>query len=421
MILGGNMQKNMYPNPTQRVKDFEKKAFGMFIHYGLYSQLGIGEWAQNLRELPMEEYKKLKETFTAKDFDGKKIAKLAKRAGMKYVTLTTRHHDGFSLYDTKGLSEHDVMHSPAKKDLVKEFVEACKEEGIMPILYHTTLDWYQDSYKNNFTEYLEYLRKSIEILCTSYGEIGGFWFDGNWDQPDADWKLDELYGTIRKHQPNALIINNTGLNARGELGHKEIDSVTFEQSKPEPLDRTGMEKYITGEMCQTMNDHWGYAKDDFMYKSPIDFIQNLCLCRKVGANYLLNIGPTGEGEIVKIQEAILEVIGDWLAIHHKPIYEGKISKIKSQGEDFALETEDGKIYLFIFHLNIAGHANVTVGGDGIGPRVFTGIHHKVTSARWLDNMEELTYAHNKEEGIFCVNTTGYKYGVNTVVRVIEIK
>ena len=279
------------PVPLPRVARFERMAYGMFIHWGLYSQLGRGEWVMNREKISKEEYKKLRDTFTAKDFDGRKIARIARQAGMKYITLTSRHHDGFSLYDTRGLTDHDVMHTPAGRDLIKDFTDGCRAEGIVPFLYHTTLDWWQESFNNDFDAYLDYLNKSVEILCTNYGPIGGLWFDGNWSKKDADWKEDRLYATIRKHQPEAIIVNNTGLHQRGKVGNPEIDSVTFEQGRPTPRDQRGMPKYVAGEMCQTMNRHWGLGKNDFAYMGPPQIIENLCACRKVGANYLLNVGP----------------------------------------------------------------------------------------------------------------------------------
>ena len=245
--------------PEKRIADFEKLGFGMFVHWGLYSQLGEGEWVYDFHKdnYPMSEYCKLQDTFTAEDFDAEEMVLAAKRAGCKYITLTTRHHEGFSLYDTCGLNTYDAPHSPAGRDLIKEFVDACNKHGIIPFFYHTTLDWYNEDFNNDFDTYLEYLRKSVEILCTNYGKIGGLWFDGNWSKLDADWKEGELYATIRKHQPEAMIINNTGLDARGEAGHPEIDSVTFEQGRPTPMDRTNMSKYVAAEMCYTLNVLWG--------------------------------------------------------------------------------------------------------------------------------------------------------------------
>ena len=203
------------PVPAPYIAQFEQRGFGMFIHWGLYSQLAQGEWTMNLHHISNEKYTELFKNFTAEDFDARQIAALAKQAGMKYITLTTRHHDGFSLYDTRGLTDYDVMHTPCGRDLVKEFVEACREEDILPMLYHTTLDWVHPDFDQDFDAYLEYLSKSVEILCTHYGKIGGLWFDGNWSKRDADWKLDEFYGMIRRLQPEAMIINNTGLSQQG--------------------------------------------------------------------------------------------------------------------------------------------------------------------------------------------------------------
>lgn len=408
------------PVPLPRVVKFENDAYGMFIHWGIYSQLGQGEWIQHLKGIPMDEYVKLKDSFTADQFDAYKIAMTAKNAGMKYIVLTTRHHDGFSLYDTRGLSDFDAIHSPAGRDLIAEFVDGCRKAGITPFFYHTTLDWYQPSFNEDFAAYLEYLRASIEVLCTHYGPVGGFWFDGNWSKPDADWKLDELYGTIRRLQPEAMIINNTGLSHLGELGHPELDSVTFEQGRPIPLNREGMSKYVAAEMCQTINGHWGIGNHDFSNKSTGELIENLCACRKVGANYLLNVGPTAGGQIPKLQEATLEVVGDWIRLHNKPIYEGKPSLIKGQGDNFALETEDGRTYLFIHRLSIDGHSNVTTGDGGTGPKAFTGVHQEISSVRWLDNNEELSFTHDPQSGLLCFQATGYPYGDNLVVRIAVI-
>lgn len=409
------------PVPEPRIARFEQMAFGLFIHWGLYSELGQGEWIQRTRQIPKEEYAKLQLAFSAEEFDARSIAQSARRAGMRYITVTTRHHDGFSLYDTRGLSSFDVMNSPAKRDLVQEFVDACREEGLLPVLYHTTLDWKQDSYRADFDAYLDYLYHSVELLCTHYGPIGGFWFDGNWDRPDDDWKLDELYGMIRRLQPEALIVNNTGLNHRGELGHREIDSVTYEQGRPKPMDRTGMEKYVAAEMCETMNDHWGIGSGDFMYKSLPHLIESLCSCRKVGANYLLNVGPTAAGRIPKIQEAMLEQLGDWLQLNGRAIYGGRPSSVVGEGSNFALEAEDGKLYLFIHHLKISGHANVTVNGGGAGVKHFSGLYRPVRTVRWLDSGELLEFEQDMSTGGFQFIATGYPYGVNYVVRVAEVE
>lgn len=411
---GANMA---LPKPEPRVARFERMGYGMFMHWGLYSQLGRGEWVMHNEKIPVAEYSKLRDTFTAKDFDGRAIAQVAKNAGMKYVTLTTRHHEGFSLYDTRGLSDYDAMHSPAGRDLVADFVAGCRAEGIAPFFYHTTLDWYQESFEKDFDAYLDYLHASVELLCTNYGEIGGLWFDGNWSKANADWKEDRLYGIIRKHQPEAIILNNTGLHQRGKIGNPEIDSVTFEQGRPTPMEREGMPKYVAAEMCQTMNKHWGIGVNDFHYLSPPEIIENLCACRKVGANYLLNVGPTAEGRIPDYERAAFERMGDWVRMHGEVVYDGTPCGVDGQGKDFGLEA-NGAVYLFIHDLSIEGHADVTVEIGGAGPREFTGIGRAVAKAQWLDNGESLKFS--QDSGALTLEATGFPYGTDTVVRVAKL-
>jgi len=407
------------PVPLPRIERFEKLAYGMFIHWGLYSQLGRGEWVKHIENIPISEYAKLKNTFTAAKFDAKAIARLAKDAGMRYICLTTRHHEGFSLYDTRGLTDFDAMHSQAGRDLVAEFVEGCRMYDIVPFFYHTTLDWYQDSFKNDFNAYLDYLNQSVEILCTHYGLVGGLWFDGNWSKPDADWKEARLYATIRKLQPEAIIVNNTGLFAQGALGNPEIDSVTFEQGRPEPMKRDGMPKYIAAEMCQTMNKHWGIGANDFCYLSPKEIIENLCACRKVGANFLLNVGLTAEGQIPEYETAALRRVGQWVKIHANVIYNGKPYKVTAAGQDFALE-RNGHIYLFIHNLGSGGDANVTINERDKSPRAFSGIAQQVKSCKWMDNNQQLSFTQNSD-GLFCFNATANPYGSNLVIRVADVE
>ncbi len=404
------------PIPEKRIADFENLGFGIFIHWGLYSQLGAGEWVQHCRKIPAHEYSKLIHTFTASEFDAGKTAQTAKAAGAKYITLTTRHHDGFSLFDTLGLNTFDAPHSPCGRDLVREYVDACRAEGLVPFFYHTTLDWHHPDFGGNFKKYLQYLRDSVEILCTQYGKIGGLWFDGNWSKEGADWEEDALYQVIRKHQPDAIIINNTGLGHLGERGNRELDSVTFEQGRPTPMDREGMPKYLSAEMCQTMNRHWGYCAEDLNYKSLAHLIETFCSCRKVGANYLLNIGPTGEGAIPPIQEALLRGIGNWIRCTGDAIYRGKPCGVTGEGKNFALRDGD-KLYFYIHDLSIVGDANVTVPGGGAGEKSFTGVTAPIRSIRWTDQEEPLSFT--QQGDLLKIQCTGYPYGKNLVVRVAQ--
>jgi len=413
------MTKQNLPTPAPYILNFEQLGFGMFVHYGLYSQLNSGEWIYNQNgSLSMEEYEKLKETFAPGSMA--QIVDTAKKAGCKYICMTTRHHEGFSLYDTRGLSDFDAPNSPCGRDLIREFVEECRNAGLIPFFYHTTLDWHHPDFNHDFDSYLEYLYKSVEILCTQYGKIGGLWFDGNWSKPDADWQESRLYKMIRRYQPEAMIINNTGLEARGALGNSEIDSVTYERGMAKPVDRTGMPKYVAGEMCQTLCDHWGVA-DDINFKPVRQLIEELCECRKVGANFLLNIGPAADASIPTIQKGILECIGCWMNIYGKAIYNGRPYLTYAEKRDFVLrDIQDPKtLYLFRFDIGSKGSANVSLGFQENADNLLSGITEEVISVTWMDNGEELSFT--QQDHTLAVNFTPFRYGHSHCVRVAEAK
>ena len=402
------------PVPAAYISDFEQLGFGMFVHFGLYSQLVKGEWALNSLSLDKAEYEALKNSFSVPTMAD--IVNTAKSAGCRYITLTTRHHDGFSLYDTKGLCPYDVMDTPTGRDLVGEFVSLCREADIVPFFYHTTLDWHKECFNDDFDGYLDYLYKSVELLCTNYGPIGGLWFDGNWSRPDADWKEDRLYAMIRSHQPNAMIINNTGIDARGSIGEVEIDAVTFERGMPSPLDRSNHKKYITGEMCETICDYWGIA-DDINYKSVKTLIEELCHCRKVGANFLLNIGPDGNGNVPLMQKATMECIGRWMRDYGKAIYNGRPFVSLENDRCFVLkDVKDEKTaYLFCLDPGNAGADVVSGRKDGwisLGEL-------KVESAVWMDDGAAIDL--KEEDGVAFAFPKGFEYGRSLCVRVAELK
>lgn len=416
-----------FPTPAQRVINYEKLGYGMFLHYGLYSQLDRGEWVYHMEKQKMDEYKKLAETFTAADFDAEKIVSTAKALGCKYVNLTTRHHEGFSLYDTKGLCDFDSVHAPnCGRDLVREFVDACNKYDVVPFLYHTTIDWYQDDFYNDFdNKYLEYLRQSVEVLCTNYGKIGGFFFDGNWWHPKKDWKLDELYGTIRKHQPDAIIINNTGLSNLGKAIHPEIDAVTFEQSGvSEPIDRDGRPFYFAGETCMTLNTHWGCAKNDFNYKSPSEVIRTLASCRAAGVNFLLNLAPSATGEISAFQIGTLEIVKKWIDIHQEFVYDSMPiyypDNISSCSNCKVVKNRNGKYLYFVMSDNSKnGNVNVTVdGGMYSGVVGFSNCKFDIEKIEWMDNGEELSFNQNPDRSL-TVNFTPQPYGTDLCVRIAK--
>ena len=402
----------------QYIKDFENLGFGMFVHFGIYSVYGRGEWAKYTLKVPTEEYEALTKEFDPKPNWATDLVAAAKRAGCKYVTLTSRHHDGFSLYDTCGLNDYDAPHAKCGRDLVREFVDACNDQGIIPFFYHTLLDWREPSYNEDFPTYLKYLRASVELLCKNYGRIGGFWFDGMWNKPEEDWEEDAMYSMIRSYQPEAMIINNTGLSARGELGHIELDSVTFERGRPAPINMEGSPKYIASEMCQVFNSVWGYAKEDLSYVSPMTILEDLCTCRRFGSNLLLNIGPCGDGSIRLIDKAYLDLIGQWVDDFDEAIRKPRPCDIQvsSLTDDFLLK-DGGTYYLFYHGCQMMGDGNVIISEDGGGDISFK-LPEEVDTIRWMDDNTDLNW--KQEAGTVCIQPNHFAYGRNLVIRVAKI-
>lgn len=388
------------------VSDFERLGFGLFVHFGLYSMVGKGEWYAHLNPgADRSEYEALPKRFFPTKNWAKNLVSVAKSAGCRYITLTTRHHDGFSLYDTCGLSGFDSPHSACGRDLIAEFVEACREGGIVPFFYHTLLDWHSPEYKSDFPAYIDYLVKSIEILCKNYGKIGGFWFDGMWDKPDEDWQEDRLYAAIRKYRPEAMIINNTGLSALGKVGHSEIDGVTFERGKPCFADNSDRPR--AGEMCQILNDHWGYAKNDCNYKSVKELIENLVDCRRYNCNFLLNTGLKGNGAVNFTDKSLLSELGKWIRINKGFIYGVKAADVGAENA-FVLK-DDRYYYAVIKDMGMSADPNVQLNGESRRIK----IHARVKEAEWLDNGEKAE-ADGGE-----ITAAPFGYGTSLSVRVLR--
>lgn len=407
----------------QYVKDFEKLGLGMFVHFGLYSEIGEGEWILHNGPYSKEEYYSHVRTFCPASDWAQKLTQTAKAAGCRYVTLTTRHHDGFSLYDTCGLSDLDAPHSAAGRDLVREFVDACNEQGLKPFFYHTLLDWYVPSYREDWKAYLVYLRQSVELLCKNYGQIGGIWFDGMWDRPNADWEEDALYATIRAYQPETMIINNTGLKARGNGGHIELDSVTFERGRPTKRNTGDVPKYVAAEMCQTLGSVWGYGAKDFHIKPLSEIIGDLCICRRYGANLLLNVGPMANGHLRPLDDAMLRTLGEWIDLHREALYLPEPSDItvddNGLGEDFLLRS-GRTYYLFCHGVEMRGSVNVVVrSGQDDALRDRFAMQEPIASIKWLDNGSEVSF--EQRDGCVTVFPDPFPYGTDLILRIAKIE
>ena len=323
----------------KRMQWFVNARFGMFIHWGLYAIPARGEWVRSFEEIPKEDYMKYFDEFDPVDYDPKKWAKAAKEAGMQYVVLTAKHHDGFCLFDSK-YTDFKSTNTKCGRDLVAEFVEAVRGEGLKVGLYFTLLDWYHDrnhpmrnnpAYKNDnrdFSRYVDYMHNQIREICTNYGKLDLLWFDFSYDDLNGEaWRATDLVNMVRELQPGVIIDNRLeasgvgyGSMATGNPKPYHGDFVTPEQIiPPEGIkDVNGNDLYW--ESCVTMNGNWGYhATDNFWKPSPM-LIKKLVECVSKGGNLILNVGPDAKGNIPDASQKILSEIGTWMKKNKNSIY-----------------------------------------------------------------------------------------------------
>jgi alpha-L-fucosidase len=329
-------QSDYQPSPEnlQARREFQDMKFGMFIHWGVYSVLGDGEWVFHERRLKLDEYNRLPAFFDPEKFDARTWVALAKAAGMKYITITSRHHDGFAMFDSKVSDWNIVQRTPYKKDPLKMLADECHRQGIKLFFYYSQLDWHNPDYfprgqtswdngrpdHGNFDSYLDnYMDGQLRELLTHYGPIGGIWFDGMWDKPDADWHLSKTYALIHQLQPAALIIPNHHQTPRpGE------DVQTFERDLPGQNTAGFNTKYVSAkiplESSDTLNGAWGFNIGDSNYKSPEELERKLVRAAGNNSNLLLNIGPYPNGEIDPQFVTRLHAVGEWLSKYGDSIY-----------------------------------------------------------------------------------------------------
>ena len=368
----GLSQHSYTPTPAnlQARQWFDSARFGMFIHWGASSVLGDGEWVMNNRNIRVDEYTRLLHIFNPIDFNAKEWVAAAKSAGMQYITFITRHHDGFSNWDTKA-SDWKITNTAYAKDALKMLAEECHRQGIKLFVYYSLLDWYRNDYpwetgrtghgsgrtaKSDYAHYLQFMKDQLTELLTGYGEISGVWFDGHWDQtaPEGatdrasrlDWRYEEIYELIHKLQPQCLIGNNHHLTPfAGE------DFQMFERDLPgenkSGLSFQQVADKMPVETCETLNGSWGFNITDRNYKSPAELVHLLVRSAGYGANLLLNIGPLPSGKIQAEFTDRLSAVGNWLKVYGSTVYGTHAGFIKPQ--DWGAVTEKGnKIYVHIF-------------------------------------------------------------------------
>jgi alpha-L-fucosidase len=303
------------------------------VHPLVYSVLEDGEWVMNTRAIDKQTYEKLPNFFNPINYNPKEWVAMAKAAGMKYITITSKHHDGFAMFDSK-LTDWDIVdRTPYGKDVIKMLAEECRKEGIKLFFYHSQLDWYQVNYyprgntgltagrpqSGDWYKYLDYMDGQLKELLTNYGEIGGIWFDGFWDKKDADWRIDKTYSLIHSLQPACMVGSNHHLTPfPGE------DFQMFEKDLPghNTTGFSGDAKIgaIPLETCETMNNSWGFNLQDKNYKSAKSLIQYLVKAAGYDSNFLLNVGPMPDGRIQPEFISTLKEIGKWMEKNGETIY-----------------------------------------------------------------------------------------------------
>ena len=330
----------------ERMRWFAHDRFGMFIHWGIYSVPARGEWVRSKEHMPLEDYQLYFDEFNPVDYDPRAWARAAKEAGMKYAVLTAKHHDGFCLFDSK-LTEFTAMHTPFKRDIVREFLDAFRAEGLRVGLYYSLLDWHHPDYPHfgdefhpmreneaykdaahTFDTYLDYMHAQVRELCTGYGKLDIMWFDFSYGKMVGEmWRGTELVNMVRSFHPDILIDNRLEVGGVGfgslltaEPNVYSGDFCSPEQIiPPKGIFRDDGQRAVW-EACVTMNGNWGYAERDTNYKPAPLLIKKLVECVSKGGNLLLNVGPDARGCIPAPSLGILSEIGAWMAKNGQSIY-----------------------------------------------------------------------------------------------------
>lgn len=388
----GNMQAR---------EKFQDSKFGIFIHWGLYSMLGTGEWTMTNANINYKEYAKLADAFYPHNFNAEAWVSAIKASGAKYICFTTRHHDGFSMWNTEQSDYNMVDSTPYKTDIVKALADECHAQGIELHLYYSLIDWYRDDCPRgrtglgtgrpgtsiSYEHYYDFMSGQLTELLTNYGKIGAIWFDGIWDQdqnPDFDWKMRGLYDLIHDIDASCLIGNNHHI-----VPFPGEDIQIFERDLPgeNTAGLSGQEiSRLPLETCQTMNGMWGYKITDLNYKSTKTLIHYLVRAAGRNANLLLNIGPQPDGSLPDMALERLKEMGEWLDRYGESIYGTRGGDIPPH--DWGVTTrKDDKLYVHVLELE--------------DDRLYLQLDKKVKSATCMNNGEKVKF--DKLEGGIVLN------------------
>ena len=358
---------------------FVHDRFGMFIHWGLYALPARHEWIKNIEKITEEKYQKYFEYFDPDMYDPREWARAAKKAGMKYAVLTTKHHEGFCLFDS-AYTDYKATNTKAGRDLVREYVDAFREEGLKVGFYYSLIDWHHPDFPidplhprrddDNIDElnkgrdirrYAEYMRNQVTELLTNYGKIDILWFDFSYSDSEyrgmkgkgkLDWEAEELIATARRLQPEIIIDNRTEI---------EQDLWTPEQYQPTDWIRDDDGNRVVWEACQTFSGSWGYHRDESTWKTPEMLIRMLVNTVSCGGNLLMNVGPTARGYFDDRAVNALDAIGSWMKYNSRSIYGCTQSEFKAPA-DVRYTQKEGRLYVHIYaypyrHLRLPGLAD----------------------------------------------------------------
>ncbi|MBM7567248.1 alpha-L-fucosidase [Paenibacillus sacheonensis] len=386
----------------ERTKWFLEDRFGMFIHWGLYAIPARGEWVRSVEHISSEDYQVYFDEFNPDRYDAREWARTAKAAGMKYAVLTAKHHDGFCLFDSK-LTDYKSTNTQSGRDLVREFVDAFRAEGLKVGLYYSLLDWHHPDYPAfgdlihpmranenyrrdpaRFEHYLDYMHGQVRELLTNYGKLDIMWFDFSYENLKGEaWRATELMEMIRSIQPHLIIDNR--LEASGEEGGSIYtnnpspyagDFASPEQIIPPNGVTDAAGNSIPWEACMTLNNNWGYASTDRTYKSAKTVIRKLVECVSKNGNLLLNVGPDAKGEMPRKTLEVLEQVGDWMTQNGDSIY--GCGQADFPKPEWGRYTQKGnKLFAHVFE-------------DSVGPVNLVGLADKVRYARLLADGSEVS-------------------------------
>jgi len=359
---------------------FRDARFGMFIHFGMYAVLKRGEWVMYRERILIPEYEKLIPQFNPSRFNAREWVDLAKAAGQRYITITSKHHEGFCMFDSK-LTDYKITRTPFGRDLIGELVAECHRQNMPISFYYSLMDWHHPAYQPSLksgtpvsAEFVDYLKGHLRELCTNYGRIAGIWFDGGWDHTPEQWHSRELIDIIRSLQPQALINDRAGLPEDFSTPEQELGSPSAQSDQR------------LREACMTINDNWGYAETDQRFKSSAELIQLLARAAGGDANLLLNVGPMPTGEIQPDFVKRLQEVGHWLERNGESIYATRPTGT-GYFTDTTLTTRGNKVYFHIFNWE-----------PGTSLRVDLDVKKPARRAYVLEDGQEIDFIRNPASG-----------------------